>query len=188
MWGGSSYTRGQWGPWGVQGRVGWALGSLSWWGSQPAAGAGTGWVVRSLPAQPFCGTHWQGTQLLFILRNAWGLEAKFLLSVHVEGEACSCLHVLRRFLQKQTAGTYGRVCSEWDGEENNRGRKAGVGQQLAQRRGWYGLEFHFKPMIYLSWRWHQLKFRMKLGHKLNCKTSWNHRTQSQKILTCLRLA
>lgn len=63
-----------------------------------------------------------------------------------------------------------------------------IGQQLLQRTGLYRVEFHFKVLIYLSWAWHQLKFRTKLGHKLNCKTSRNHRTQSQKTLIHLRLS
>ena len=41
-------------PRGMKGQVGWALGSLSWWGAaSPWQGWG-GWAVRSLPTQPSC--------------------------------------------------------------------------------------------------------------------------------------
>jgi len=37
-------------PGGAQGQVGWALGSLSWWGAAlPTAAVGTGWTSGFLP-------------------------------------------------------------------------------------------------------------------------------------------
>jgi len=66
-------------PGGAQGQVGWALGSLSWWGSiSPWQEVGLGWSLRSLPTQTilrFC-------ELLGLLpqlcrsRNTWRDELR----------------------------------------------------------------------------------------------------------------
>lgn len=69
---------------------------------------------------------------------------------------------------KETAVTRG----EFDLTGNEVGKRiTKKAQELVQRRGSCRVEFRFKVLIYRSEAWHELKFRMKLGHKLNYKTS-----------------
>jgi len=49
-----------------------ALGSLIWWGAtSPQQGVGSGWVLRSLPNQPFCDSIRQ-------VNLVWGFSEMFL--------------------------------------------------------------------------------------------------------------
>lgn len=125
---------------------------------------------------------------IYVFSSAWGLKAKPLINVHWEGKA--------QYPPRNTLGDSLCHKEEWLGEHLT-WLEEGWGREQQQKKECkvtvssekrLRVEFHFKVLIYLSWAWHQLKFRMKLGHKLNCKTSWNHRMQSQKILTRLRLA